>query len=330
MNKRIIAGFAFSFCVAAVQAQSFSFGLWGDMPHKKAGDEARMPALVRSLNASDIAFSLYNGNIKDGNSACSNEVYAQALDRFGQIRQPLVYLPGANEWTDCHRKSNGSFDPIERLGHLRKVMFPSMRSLGQRPMELVRQGKIGAKFVENARFQHRDVEFMTFNIPGSNNNLVRDQYDCSDKSPRSFIQCEAANAEYIERDAANIAWLREGFAKASARQARGIVVVMQANPGFNLPETGSVDESQEPAVSAYRRFVDALVMETEYFAGQVLLVHGDSRAFKVDKPLYNPTKLLPNLTRVQTFGSPFIHWVRVVVEPQSKSVFSIQPVMVQQ
>ena len=330
MNKRVIAGFVFSLCAAAAPAQSFSFGLWGDMPYKKAGDAARMPALLRSISGSDIAFSIYNGDIKDGSSACSDEVYTQALQMFGQIRQPVVYVPGDNEWTDCHRTNNGGFDPLERLAHLRRVMIPSTRSLGQRQMELTRQGKLGEKFVENARFQHRDITFLTFNIPGSNNNLVLDEYECSDKSARSPRQCELANAEYIERDAANITWLREGFAKASAMKARGIVVVMQADPGFDLPETGSDDESQAKGVSAYRRFVDALVTETQYFDGQVLLVHGDTHFFKVDKPLYSPAKLLPNLTRLQTFGSPSIHWVRVVVQPRTRHVFNIQPVIVQQ
>ena len=330
MNKRVIAGFVFSLCAAAAPAQSFSFGLWGDMPYKKAGDAARMPALLRSISGSDIAFSIYNGDIKDGSSACSDQVYTQALQMFGQIRQPVVYVPGDNEWTDCHRKNNDGYDPLERLDHLRKVMVPSTRSLGQRQMELTRQGRLGEKFVENTRFNHRGIEFVTLNVPGSNNNLVLDEKDCSHKSVRTASQCEAANAEHAERDAANIAWLREGFAKASASKARGIVVVMQADPGFDLPETEQIDESRAPGVSGYRRFVEALVAETERFAGQVLLVHGDTHFFKVDKPLYSPTRLLPNLTRVQTFGSPSIHWVRVVVEPGTQHVFNIQPVIVQQ
>ncbi len=330
MNKRLLAGFVLTLCAAAAQAQSFSFGLWGDMPYKKAGDEAKMPALLRSIGGSDIAFSIYNGDIKDGSSACSDEVYTQALAMFGQLRQPVVYVPGDNEWTDCHRKNNGGFDPLERLDHLRKVMIPSMDSLGQRQMEVSRQGKLGEKYVENTRFHHRDITFVTLNIPGSNNNRVLDEQECSNKSVRSPSQCEAANAEYLARDAANITWLREAFAKAVAMKSRGIVVVMQADPGFDLPETDSVDESKAAGVSGYRRYVDALVQETEYFDGQVLLVHGDTHFFKVDKPLYSPAKLLPNLTRLQTFGSPSIHWVRVVVEPKTQHVFNIQPVIVKQ
>jgi hypothetical protein len=74
----------------------------------------------------------------------------------------------------------------------------------------------------------------------------------------------------------------------------------------------------------------ALVQHTEQFNGQVLFVHGDTHFFKVDKPLYSPGKLLPNLTRLQTFGSPSLHWVRVTVNPANVNVFEIQPMMVLQ
>jgi hypothetical protein len=73
-----------------------------------------------------------------------------------------------------------------------------------------------------------------------------------------------------------------------------------------------------------------LVKETEQFKGQVLFVHGDTHFFKLDKPLYSPTKLLPNLTRLQTFGSPSLHWVRVKVDVNTSHVFEVQPVTVRQ
>jgi hypothetical protein len=44
--------------------------------------------------------------------------------------------------------------------------------------------------------------------------------------------------------------------------------------------------------------------------------------------MYSPTKLLPYFTRLQTFGSPSLHWVRVVVEPASANVFTVHPVIV--
>jgi len=330
MPTRFLACALLAFSLSCAQAQGFSFGLWGDMPYRKAGDEPKIPALIKSMNRSDILFSIYDGDIKDGSSECTDDVYALALRMFGALKKPVVYTPGDNEWTDCHRVNNGGYDALERLAHLRKTMFPAGRSLGRRTMALLNQGRPGEKFVENTFFSHGGIVFATLNMPGSNNNRILNELECTYKSVRSAADCDTANAEFQERDAANVEWMRQAFSSAKAHQARGLVLVFQADPGFDLPETEELDESQAPRYSGYRNFVAGVIAETEKFAGQVLLVHGDTHFFKVDKPLYSPTRLLPNLTRLQTFGSPLIHWVRVAVEPKNPNVFAIQPVIVKQ
>lgn len=309
---------------------TFSFGLWGDMPYKKAGDDAKLPAVLNSLNQSDIAFSIYDGDIKDGSSQCSDSIYTDAITLFNTLRQPVVYVPGDNEWTDCHRLNNGGYDAIERLGHLRKTLFPTLNTLGQQTFAMAHQGKLGEKFVENTRFTHGAVVFVGLNMPGSNNNLILNAKECTLKSARQAAQCDAANAEFMERDAANVQWLQASFALAKTRKAKGVVVVVQADPGFDLPETEDVDESAAPGVSGYRHFMAQLAQETSQYAGQVLFVHGDTHFFKMDKPLHSPSQMLTNFTRVETFGSPSLHWVKVTVNPASEQVFQIQPVMVAQ
>ncbi|MDB5867686.1 MAG: hypothetical protein JWP96_18 [Polaromonas sp.] len=330
MSTRFLAGALLALGLGCAQAQTFSFGLWGDMPYHKAGDEPKIPALLKSINQSDIAFSLYDGDIKDGSSKCTDDIYESALAMFGQMKKPVLYVPGDNEWTDCHRLNNGGFDALERLDYLRKTMFPTAASLGQRRMPLLHQGQPGEKFVENTRFSHKGIVFATLNMPGSNNNKILDDRDCARFSVRTPSQCDAGNAEYLERDAANVSWMQQAFKAAGAQKARGLVLVFQADPGFDLPETDDTDESQAPRYGGYRNFLSSMVLETEQFPGQVLLVHGDTHFFKLDKPLYSPTKLLANLTRLQTFGSPLIHWMRVTVEPKNPNVFAVQPVIVKQ
>jgi len=331
----MVAIAALTGCAASSPAQpsaagSYAFGLWGDMPYQKAGDGPKMPALLASLNRSDIAFSIYDGDIKDGSSRCTDSVYTDALQMFASLERPVVYLPGDNEWTDCHRLNNGGYDALERLAHLRRVMIPTAASLGRSTMALERQGALGQPYVENLRFSRGPVLFVGLNVPGSNNNQVLDAKDCAHKSARTPAQCEAANAEYRARDAANIAWLEQSFQRARDEKARGVVIVLQADPGFDLPETEDVDESKAPEFSGYRAFMAAVTKQTAAFDGQVLFVHGDTHFFKVDKPLHSPTKLLPNFTRLQTFGSPSIHWVKVTVRPDSAALFQIEPVIVAQ
>lgn len=326
----VALGLAACASTAPAPRHAYSFGLWGDMPYKKAGDDPKLPAVLQSINQSDVSFSVFDGDIKDGSSRCSDDVYTDALKMFGSMDKPVVYIPGDNEWTDCHRLNNGGYDAIERLGHLRRVMFPTTSSLGRTTIALEHQGKPGEKFVENTRFEHGGIVFAGFNVPGSNNNLVLNARECGNKSARDAKQCEAANAEHLERDAANALWLEQTFQAAEELAAPGVVLVFQGDPGFDLPETEDQDESKAPNVSGYRNFVAGIARQAERYPGQVLLVHGDTHFFKVDKPLYSPTRLLPNLTRVQTFGSPSLHWVKVLVDPASHNVFRIEPVIVRQ
>ena len=313
---------------AAMAADAFSFGVWGDMPYAKAKDEPKMPALAADMNASDIAFSIYDGDIKDGSSKCTDDVYTWAVDYFNTFKAPMVYVPGDNEWTDCHRTNNGGYDNLERLDHVRKVLFARPESFGVTTMPLDHQGKPGEKFSENTRFVHGGIVFVGLNVPGSNNNKVHDDKECTAKSARTPDQCAADNAEYAERDAANIAWIHDAFALAKSSNAPGIVIVLQADMWFDLPETGDVNERDSPTADGYTAFLAKLVEETRAYPGQVLLVHGDTHFFKLDKPLMKQDDLLENFTRLETFGSPNVHWVRITVDPSSRDVFSVHQMIV--
>ena len=309
-------------------AQRFSFGLWGDMPYAKANDAPKIPRLIADMNASDILFSIYDGDIKDGSSKCTDDVYTDAIGMFNTLKRPAVYIPGDNEWTDCHRLNNGGYDALERLDHIRKTMFSDNRSFGRKRMPLQHQGRPGEKYVENTRFTQGGIVFAGINMPGSNNNKISSAAECGQKSARTPEQCEAGNQEYAERDEANIAWMHETFAQARKSRFRGVVIVVQADPGFDIPETEELDERQDASRDGYTRFLDKLVEETRDFQGQVLFVHGDTHFFKLDKPLLRQSSMLPNFTRLETFGSPNAHWVKVSVDVKSRAVFSIHPMVV--
>ena len=107
MSTRLSVGALLALGTTLACAQTFSFGLWGDMPYKKAGDDPKIPALIKSINQPDVAFSIYDGDIKDGSSKCTDDIYASALSMFGEMKKPVVYVPGDNEWTDCHCINNG-------------------------------------------------------------------------------------------------------------------------------------------------------------------------------------------------------------------------------
>ena len=304
----------------------FVFGLWGDMPYARAGDGPKIPALIADMNAADLAFTAFDGDTKDGESPCSDDQYTAAIERFDQLEAPAVYVPGDNEWTDCHRLDDGGYSNLERLDHIRKVMFAGPDSFGARTMPLVHQGR---PYVENTRWTMGDAVFVGIDVPGSNNNRINDPNgaECTDRSARTPADCAADNAEYAARNAADIDWVHLAFTGAKASNARAVMIIMQADPGFDLPET-RVNERNDPSYNGYTDLLNALVQETKAFSGQVVLVHGDTHFFKLDKPLVDQAHLIPNFTRLETFGSPNVDWVKVAADPKSRNYFAFEPMVI--
>ena len=105
--------------------RTFTVALWGDTPYT-AGEPAKITALIADINAARVAFSIFDGDIKSGSSRCDDVVYTNAIDLFNTFRAPMIYVPGDNEWTDCHVaiKNNGLYTPTERLQAIRALFFP--------------------------------------------------------------------------------------------------------------------------------------------------------------------------------------------------------------
>src|SRR5262245_3410751 len=64
----------------AAPGQAFSFALWGDLPYVRNGDAPRMTALVQDMNRAPIAFSVFDGDIKDGSSLCTDDQFSGAIE----------------------------------------------------------------------------------------------------------------------------------------------------------------------------------------------------------------------------------------------------------
>jgi hypothetical protein len=171
------------------------------------------------------------------------------------------------------------------------------------------------------------VTYATVNIQGSCNNLC-------DTAPNP--------AEYAARNAADIAWLRQTFAAAKADGSAAVMIVGQADPGFDAsdptrsplrdPRTLAETDGQP---DGFHDLLTALRDETVAFARPVVYVHGDSHYFRIDKPLLDAKgRRLENFTRVETFGDNApnglndVHWVKALVDPSSRDVFAFQPQIV--
>jgi hypothetical protein len=79
-----------------------------------------------------------------GTSKRQTRVRPAFQDRLGlaqSSRHPFIFVPGDNEWADCHQARPRTYDPFERLAKLRQMFFQGDRSLGRRTMRLTRQSE---------------------------------------------------------------------------------------------------------------------------------------------------------------------------------------------
>jgi hypothetical protein len=309
--------------------------LWGDEFYSDdpASKSSMIEQTIASMNAHDLDFTIFAGDTKNGSTLCTDQAIGQDVaDIFNSLRAPTLYTPGDNEWTDCHRTSNGSYDPLERLSYLRMFFYNQDTTQGRHPLRVERQGAPGEAYSENSRFVRNHVEFVAVNVPGSNNNLVATDRQCFKKSSRTQADCAAATAEYQARNVQNVAWLRDSFAKARTGHYAGILIDIQADMYFPVElSDGGYTDNFLPTLDAdngYTDFFNALVGETHNFNGQVVLVHGDSHYFRMDKAMVDADgRITPNFTRIEVFGSADNSWVEMTVDPASDNVFSFRPVV---
>lgn len=307
--KRLLAPILLALLVLPVHAEPAAFGLFGDTPYSR-WERDNLPGLIAEMDRENLAFVVHDGDIKNGSSVCSDEALQDILGVFQKSVTPLVYVPGDNEWTDCHRKSNGGYDPAERLAKLRLWFFPNDLALGQRLLKLERQSSdpAFASYRENVRWEAGGALFVGMNLPGSDNNFNGTQ------------RSGGPVAEFIERGAANKVWLAQAFALARSKRLAGILIVIQANPGFEDANAGKPGRG-------YRDFLIQLREETQTFSGQVVLVHGDTHHHQINQPMEDPNtkETVKNFTRMETIGSPFFGWVRGTVDAADPQVFRFSP-----
>jgi hypothetical protein len=138
----------------------------GDIPY---GDPliAEFPQDIRELNADpDVSRVIHLGDIKNGSSRCDTTYFQARLADFQTFADPLVYTPGDNEWTDCHRANNGGFPPTERLSVIRQRFFARPgRTLGREKAEVAYQSRT---YPQNVAWSDRGVIFATVHVVGSN------------------------------------------------------------------------------------------------------------------------------------------------------------------
>ena len=282
----------------------------GDMPY--GPQEQAYPAfkaLIAEINRRAPVFTIHIGDTKSGLDPCSDELLLEQRDFMNSFASALVYTPGDNEWTDCHRLLAGAYDPLERLRFIRAHYFPTAQSLGRQPIHLERQADVLSgfePFVENSRFNWRGVWFVTAHVVGSNNNF-------------DAIEGSDATAEFLVRDEANRVWLADSFDRAEVAGAEAVVVAIHADmfgSGFD-PQGETFART-----SGFKNFGETLVAKARSFRKPVLLLFGDSHVYRVFQPF---PRSAGNLTAVEVYGAEHMHAVEITLRLDPTPVFTFSP-----
>ena len=308
-------------CSSVENHPSFEFALLGDNPYPPES-VPKFETLVTDVNQNtDLQWVIHLGDIRASAAApCSNEVFQSRFELYQQFQFPFVYTPGDNEWFDCGGTGAGGFDEYERLDYLRKLFFPSPGlTTGGRPMEVQTQSTETGfeEFVENVMWAHEGVVFSTLHLIG----LTRPPTDPATADRRM--------------DAA-LDWMGKTFELARELNSRGVFMATQADLWIVSGNPGSLrSRGWENALNprpGLESIYPALAEATIDFGRPVILAVGDPHVFRVDKPLYSADSglLVENFTRVEVFGNPYVHWVRVRVDPQDDQLFSFHQEIVEE
>lgn len=326
-----------------------TIAVYGDAPYgtspTDSSQTAATPAFIDAINEDpDVGLVLHAGDIHSGKQYCTESYDRTIFDLWAKFKDPLIYTPGDNEWTDCHKAGEGGGtynrsagqidyvlgsdgkpvdyaggDPIANLALIRSIFFsrPGYALGGGRPKRVLSQSELpnwvhraDSKFVENVLWVQSRVVFVTINLPGGSNNDNDIWYGAPTMST-------AQSQEVAERTAADLRWLDTAFAVAKLIRAKSVLILAQADMWD--AEKGAVHQA------AYEPFVKSIAGHATDLGRPVLLINGDSHVYRSDNPLsavdplnyMHPGYDVPGFHRIVVHGSTVpLEWLKLTVDPR--------------
>jgi hypothetical protein len=266
-------------------ANSLTLALYGDAPYGASNADTAAftatPAFIDAVNHDPtVDLVAHVGDIHSGSQDCTVAYDQSIAELWSAFKDPLVYTPGDNEWSDCQKTkelpgSDFGGDPLQNLAAVRSIFFPRPgTTLGGRPKQVRSQAQVGtgtdASYVENVSWEQSQTLFVTLNIPGGSNNDADNWY--------GLARTQAQTDEIAQRTQADLDWLDQAFAQAQADGVGSVVIVEQA-------DMWDLDGKAPSHIANYRPFIDSIASHTLAFGKPVLLFNGDSHMYRSDDPL---------------------------------------------
>jgi calcineurin-like phosphoesterase family protein len=333
---------------------ALTLAVYGDSPYGTTNTDTseteKTPAFIATINADPkVDLVLHVGDIHSGKQFCTDAYDRQIFDLWNAFKNPLIYTPGDNEWTDCHKAAEGGADPLANLSLVRSIFFANPGyALGGRNKRVLTQAvnydpghPADAEYVENVMWEQSQVLFVTVNVPGGSNN-DDDKWFGAAETP---AQAAAQTAEVARRTAADLRWLDAAFVQAQQDGVEAVLIQLQA-------DMWDRDGKAAAHLSNYKVFLDSISARTMAFGKPVLLLNGDSHHYRSDNPLAahqacvfengtdagtvdcnsipdpgdgtytqdawanQPYYNVPNFHRIIVHGSTFpMEWIRLTITP---------------
>src|SRR4051794_999087 len=324
-----------------------TLAVYGDAPYGTTPTDTSQtdltPAFIAAVNAdTEVELVLHVGDIHSGKQFCTEAYDRTVFNLWTAFTRPLVYTPGDNEWTDCHKagEGGGTFnkttgqidyvvdpttgnpvdyakgDPIANLALVRSIFFSQPgRTLGGAKLVLSqavafdRAHPSDANFVENVIFVQQRVLVVTINLPGGSNNDTDVWYSAPTASAAQL-------QEINERTGADLRWLDTAFALAKVMRVQAVII--QAQAVMWDPEKGAVHQA------GFEPFVKSMAEHTVAFGKPVLMFNGDSHVYQTGNPFspddpnnaIHPGYTVPNFHRVVVHGSTLpLKYLRLTIDP---------------
>ena len=285
-----------------------TFAIASNVLDKQAGEPALQHLLDAIGQERNTSFIVYDGDLKGETEPCRDSLYDARRQIFDTSRKPVVVLPGGNDWASCALAQAGSYDPVERLDFIRQLFFGDSSSLGQTPMNVIRESDVARfrPFRENVRWQTDGVAFIGLNAPAPNNH---------------YLTAGGRNGEFEDRSVANAFWLEHAVETARRSEMRAVVVILQGDPISRVTNVAIVSHgcafraaiiarwfSRTQAQSCQSRRIVSRTRDRAPHVGYAL-----PRGFRIDQPLRNDKgTVVANLTRIAIgLKKPQSQWLEV-------------------
>jgi len=296
------------------------YGVTAYSPGNQGGDTAELqksPAFIGTINAdSSVSEVIHVGDIHSGKDFCTEAYDNQIAALWQQYQKPLVYTPGDNEWSDCHKATSltkpgegGGFyssgvlnyigtsglttnqaacagyhcgNPLDNLALVRQLFFAQPgHTLGSGTLNVVSQATAyDPDHPADAQYVE-NVMWSQRDVVFVTINVPGGSNNDADVWYGAPSASQAQVGEQASRTGADIRWLDAAFARAAEQHAKGVVIATQA-------DMWDLDGKTPAHLTNYEPIISTIASLTTAFARPVLLFNGDSHLYRSDNPL-SPT-----------------------------------------